>query len=132
MTYLVDTDWIIHALKGQQRALTTLRRLAPQRIAVSIITVAEVYEVAFNTSNPQAHLENSRGFLSPFQVLPISDAVAEIFAETRAFLRRRGQPIGDFDTLIAATALLHNLTLLTDNMRHYERVPDLKTYKRTG
>src|SRR5581483_11466539 len=129
MTYLVDTDWIINGLKGQERALTTLSRLAPQGVAVSIVTAAEVYEAAFNTTNPQAHLQNSRGFLSPFRILPLTDPIAEIFAETRAFLRRRGQPLPDFDVLIAATALHHKLTLITSNLRHYERIPDLKTYR---
>jgi tRNA(fMet)-specific endonuclease VapC len=53
----------------------------------------------------------------------------ERFAETRAYLRRRGQRIADFDLLIAATALHHDLTLLTFNLRHFERVPDLKLYQ---
>jgi predicted nucleic acid-binding protein len=51
------------------------------------------------------------------------------FAEVRSFLRRRGQLIPDFDLLIAATALHHDLTLLTFNRRHFLRVPDLKLYQ---
>jgi predicted nucleic acid-binding protein len=50
----------------------------------------------------------------------------ERFAETRAYLRKRGEGIPDFDLLIAATALHHDLTLLTFNLRHFGRVPDLK------
>lgn len=53
----------------------------------------------------------------------------ERFAETRALLRRRGQGLADFDLLIAATALRHDLTLMTFNFRHFERVPGLKLYQ---
>jgi predicted nucleic acid-binding protein len=49
-------------------------------------------------------------------------------AEIRAYLRRQGQLIEDFDILIAATALHHDLTLLTFNVRHFQRVPDLQIY----
>jgi len=50
----------------------------------------------------------------------------ERFAETRAYLRKRGEGIPDFDLLIAATALPYDLTLFTVNLRHFGRVPDLK------
>jgi predicted nucleic acid-binding protein len=53
----------------------------------------------------------------------------EHFAETRALLRRRGELIADFDLLIAATALHHDLTLLTFNLRHFERIPELRLYQ---
>jgi tRNA(fMet)-specific endonuclease VapC len=62
-------------------------------------------------------------------VLPLEDPILEQFAELRAHLRRIGRPLPDFDLLIAATALHHDLTLLTFNRRHFERVPDLKLYR---
>src|SRR5918911_418492 len=105
MAYLTDTDWIIEAFAGRQRALNTLRRLAPQRLAVSVVTVAELYDVAFDSPNPEAHLRNTRQFLGRFHTLGLNDQIAERFAETRAFLRRRGLLIPDLDLLIAATAL---------------------------
>jgi tRNA(fMet)-specific endonuclease VapC len=61
-------------------------------------------------------------------VLPLTDAIMELFAEMRAFLRRRGQLIADFDLIAAITALHHNLTLLTYNRRHFKRIPDLRLY----
>lgn len=62
-------------------------------------------------------------------MLGLNDAIMERFAETRALLRKRGQGIADFDLLIAATALHHDFTLLTFNLRHFERIPDLKLYQ---
>lgn len=61
--------------------------------------------------------------------MPVSEAIAEIFADRRSTLRRRGMPIADLDLLIAATAIEHDLTLLTHNRRHFERVPGLRLYE---
>ncbi|MBA2276719.1 MAG: type II toxin-antitoxin system VapC family toxin [Chloroflexia bacterium] len=126
--YLLDTDWIIQALGAREPAAQTLRQLAGSRIHISIVTLGEIYERAFVFANPQAHLTSFRAFLNPYQVLSLSDPIMERFAETRAFLRRRGQLISDFDILIAATALHHDLTVLTFNLRHFGRIPDLKVY----
>ena len=127
--YLLDTDWIIQVLAQRQPALSTLDRLAGSRIYVSYVALGEVYEHAFHFANPQAHLLSFRHFLSYYGSLGLDDPIMERFAETRAFLRRRGQGIADLDLLIAATALHHDLTLLTFNLRHFARVPDLKLYQ---
>ena len=127
--YLLDTDWIIQALAGRQPALGVLDRLGNSRIYVSYISVGEVYEGAFESVNPQAHLVSFRYFLSAYHSLTLDDPVMERFAELRAFLRRRGQLIPDFDLLIAATALHYGLTLLTFNRRDFERIPELQLYQ---
>lgn len=57
--------------------------------------------------------------------LPISQEIAERGAVIAAELRRQGRPCGDFDPLLAATALEHNLTLVTRNTRHFEAVPGI-------
>ena len=127
--YLLDTDWVIQALASRQPALGTLERLAGSRIYVSYNALGEVYERAFTSTNPQAHLISFRYFLGFYQLLGLNDPIMERFAETRALLRRSGELIADFDLLIAATALHHDLTLLTFNLRHFERIPDLKLYQ---
>lgn len=127
--YLLDTDWIIQPLGNRQPAAQTLRQLAGGRVFVSTITLGEVYEGAFASANPEAHLSIFRHFLSAYTVLVPNDPIMERFAELRAYLRRRGQLIPDFDLLIAATAFQHNLTLLTINRRDFERIPDLVLYR---
>lgn len=69
-----------------------------------------------------------RAFLQPFQLLGVNEPIAIRFAEIRAYLRRRRQIISDFDILLGATALHHDLTVLTFNRRHFERIPDLRLY----
>jgi tRNA(fMet)-specific endonuclease VapC len=73
----------------------------------------------------------NRTFVSGLAVLPLDDAITETFGRTRASLRRRGLLIPDLDLLIAATALAYDLTLLTRNRRHFQRIPDLKLYEAT-
>jgi predicted nucleic acid-binding protein len=62
MAYLLDSDWVINALAGRRRALSPLERLSSQHIGVSVITLAEVYQQAFESTNPDAYLANFRGF----------------------------------------------------------------------
>lgn len=129
MRYLVDSDWLIDAATGRPRAQRLLDRLSDDGMAVSIIAVAEVYEGAFGTPDPRVALAGLRDFLGDFAVLPLTDPVAERFARLRATLRPHGQLIPDMDLLIAATALAADLTLVTRNVRHFARIPDLRLYQ---
>ena len=125
MNYLVDTDWIIDALAPMPSALDALDKLASDGMAVSIITLGELYEGAVRSPDPEAGFRAIRGFLVGFSVLNLSEAIVEVFAQVRADLRQRGLLIADLDLLIAATALSHELVLVTRNRRHFERIPGL-------
>lgn len=125
MRYLVDTDWIIDGISNAPGVLATLDRLSSEGVAVSIITLGEVFEGAHLSPDPQAELAVYRQFLAGYVVLPLTDSIMERFASIRALLRRQGNLIPDLDLLIAATALTENLSLLTRNARHFERIPDL-------
>jgi tRNA(fMet)-specific endonuclease VapC len=128
MKYFLDADWIINLLVGKREAAENIQYLDPEEIAISLATVAEVYEEAYTYANPQAHLQSFRQFLRNFQLLNLNLPIMEKFAEVRSYLRRRGELISDFDILLGATALHHDLTVLTYNKRHFERIPDLKLY----
>lgn len=128
MSYLLDTDWLIQALHGRRIAVSTLNQVAGSRVGISWITISEAYEGAFKSPNPQAYLASVRHFTSAYRILGVNDAIAEQFVELRAFLRHRGTLIPDFDLLIGATALQHDLTLLTFNRRHFERIPGIRLY----
>ena len=108
--------------------MTYHKTLNLARVAVSYITIGEIYEVAFTYANPHVHLSSFRQFLAPYKLLSLNDPIMEQFAELRSYLRRRGELISDFDLLIAATDLHYNLTLLTYNARHFKRIPQLKIY----
>jgi tRNA(fMet)-specific endonuclease VapC len=126
--YLVDTDWALNALGGRRGAGPALASLTRDGIGISRVSVAEIYDGAFATADPVAHLAMLRTFLVAFTPIDLDDQTAERFGELRFGLRRRGLLIPDFDLLIAATALRHGLTLLTFNVRHFARIPDLRLY----
>jgi tRNA(fMet)-specific endonuclease VapC len=126
---MVDSDWLIDALRGVPQAIATLDRLSGQGIGVSIISVAELYEGAFRGPDAAGQLRDYRRFLAPFAVLPLTDAVAERFASVRALLRQQGNLAPDLDLLIGATAIEYDLTLLTRNLRHFVRIPGLRLFE---
>ena len=128
--YLVDTDWIIDCLYGRTDAVETLLELSADGLAVSLMTYGELYQGAFHARTPQVALRSLRTFLRGKRFLPLNRAIVERFGVLRGNLQRRGQRIGDLDLLIAATALHHDLTLVTRNLRHFTRIPGLRLYER--
>jgi predicted nucleic acid-binding protein len=125
MSSLVDTDILIDALNGQSAAIGLLTNHSPDGLAISVISLGEIYDGVLGSPDPAQHLQNADAFLRPYPVLSLDRSVMLRFAELRVFLRARGQLIPDFDLLIASTALVHNLTLITGNQRHFQRIPGL-------
>jgi tRNA(fMet)-specific endonuclease VapC len=125
VSYLVDTDVVIDALRDRPQAVSIFQRLVPAGVAISIISVGELYDGAFMSAHPRTHLGEIRRFVHGFRIIGLDDAVMETFARERAALRRRGLLIPDLDLLIAATAKQHGLILATRNSRHFDRVEDL-------
>lgn len=93
MPYLLDADWVIQALAKRSPAVEVVREIGPADLAISWVTVGEIYEGGFGGRNPQAELATLRAFLQPIQALGLDDAVITRFAELRALLRRQGQLI---------------------------------------
>ena len=84
MTYLLDTDWIINLLAGNKDAEEKIQHLDPEEIVISLVTVGEIYEGAYNYANPPAHIHTFRQFLSHFQLLHLNLSIMEKFAEIRS------------------------------------------------
>ncbi len=128
MKYLVDTDWIIHALHGKEKEVTKLLELKKEGLAISVISLAELYEGVYRSADPISNETVLKDFLSGVMVLEINEEISKKFGELRAMLRTQGRLIGDFDLLIASTGLCYNLTLLTYNINEFERVENLKIF----
>ena len=129
MTYLIDTHWVASYLRGRTEAQTLLHALRPSGLAISLITYGEIYEGIYYGTKPAQDEIAFHQFLRVANVLPLNRRVMQRFARIRGDLRRRGELIGDPDVLIAATALYHNLTLVTGNVRHFERIAGLSLYQ---
>jgi tRNA(fMet)-specific endonuclease VapC len=129
MTYLVDSDWVAEYLKGRDSAVSLLDNLFEEDLAISIITFGEIYEGIYYGTDPQQNELVFRRFLRGVRVIGINRTIARRFALIRGKLRAEGQIIPQPDILIAATALQYDLTLLTRNLRDFERIPDLKLHQ---
>ncbi len=128
MRYLLDTCVISDFIKGEVGTQVRLKQKSPADIAVSAITVMELrYGLALNPQHAQKVEPTIASFLVSVTILPFSTVEAEKAAQIRAILKSQGQPIGAYDVLIAATALQHNLLMVTANQREFDRVPGLQT-----
>ena len=127
MRFLVDTDILIEILRGNAQLLRIFTALPVATILyVSSITAAELYHGAARSRNPAGSRAEVAALLSQVQVLPVDDVVAARFGELKAGLQAAGQVIADFDLLIAATALVHDLPLATHNIRDFTRIRGLR------
>ena len=125
MQYLVDSDWVIDSLHAVEPVRTRLRELLPAGVGMSMIALAEVYEGVYWSREREDDEPELDAFLGEVQLVSIDEEVSRIFARERGRLRAAGKIIGDLDLLIGATALRHDLTLLTNNLVHFERVEGL-------
>ena len=127
MNFLIDTDWTIDYLNGAQYVRDRLNDLSISDLGISVVSVAELYEGVLYSRN----MEDDHAALSLFLeneviVLGVDMEICRIFGRERGRLRRQGRIIGDMDLLIASTCLRHNLTLLSNNRRHFESVGGLE------
>jgi tRNA(fMet)-specific endonuclease VapC len=124
-SFLVDTDWIIHFLNGNKRVVEKLRSLNEEGLGISIISLAELYEGIYYSTDPMGNEDGLNDFLTGVTVLGIEEEICRVFGKERGKLRKQKRLIGDIDLLIASTCLYYNLSLLTNNRRHYEMVEGL-------
>jgi len=120
---ILDACFLIHLHREWERgqaggATRFLERQAGEEFCVSVITALEFLE------GFQKAADGER-FLAPFPQLTVTTEVSRIGSRIRRSLRQRGEMIGDFDVLIAATALGAGHSLVTDNARHFSRVEGL-------
>ena len=127
MSWLLDTNPIIKILK--KRSATLAERVAgtpPELVSICSIVEAELYIGAEKYGDPEKRRMILDGFLAPFARLPFDSACVPEYARIRHDLERRGEIIGGNDLMIAAIALTHDLTLVTNNTGEFRRVPGLK------
>ncbi len=124
--YMLDTDTVSFALRGQGRAATRLLEHRPSQLCISSITLAELRFGAETRRSRKLHRLIST-FVEAVAVVPFDQPAADRFAVVAASLARRGEPIGTFDTLMAAHALSLGVMFVTNNVKHFGRVAGLKT-----
>lgn len=126
MKYLLDTNTCIFAIKKQETCVRNIERHRRADIAVSAITVAELEHGAAKSQYPVRSRESLVKFLSYFELLDFDQAAAEHYGVIQACLEPIGKVIGPMDTLIAAVARARGLTVVTNNVDEFSRVPGIK------
>lgn len=123
--FMLDTDTVSFALRGEGRVGERLLEHRPSDLCVSAITVAELhYGAEAKRSKKLRRLIDT--FMETLTTLPFDAQAAIRFGTVAAALARVGTPIGGFDTLIAAHALGLGLSLVTNNTQHFRHVRGLK------
>jgi tRNA(fMet)-specific endonuclease VapC len=123
MLHMLDTDICSYIIRsGSPSVQARLAEIVPEDVCISVITRAElVYGRKRVPQNQRLHVEVRR-FLRMVRVLAWGEEAADYYAEIRHQLVSSGQPIGELDMMIAAHSLAADAVLVTNNLRHYERI----------
>jgi len=127
--YLFDTDAISELLRPRplKSYVEWLKTVPRDAQFVSAVTVGELFKGAYRSAARERHLENiDQRVLPAVTILPYDLSVARVFGMIRADLELSGNLLPDADLQIAATAIYHDLELVTGNIRHFERITTLK------
>ena len=124
--YALDTNTLIYFFKGMGAVSSHLFSHAPREIFIPTIVVYELETGIAKSNDPAKRTRQLASLLEQTNLLPFDTIEAKTSAAIRADLERRGEPISPLDTLIAGTALAHNLTLVTHNVREFGRVDSLR------
>lgn len=92
---------------------------------ISEITLAELKFGAANSNRPEKHDLEIKELLKKVSVIPIISSL-DIFALEKTRLRKAGTPVDDFDLLIGASAIVNNMVLVTNNLKHFERLENIQ------
>jgi predicted nucleic acid-binding protein len=125
VSFLLDTDTCSAHLKHPGKVYARFLQYLG-RLHISVITLAELYTWALRAKAPPQRLQGLLDMLNDMALLEVDLDVARKFGELRAALLDAGQPKPQLDLLIAATALVHDLTLVTHNTKDYATIPGLK------
>lgn len=125
IAFLFDTDAISEVLKKKPSRvyLDWLETIPREQQFVSSVSVGELYKGAYRSTAIEKHLKNINEHILPrLTVLPYDANIAIIFGKISAELEQQGRRLADADIQIAATAIHHNLTLVTGNGKHFARI----------
>ena len=128
--YLLDTNILIEFLEETPSVVEHVLRVGSHQCCMSVISLHELYYGAYlakekNTEYYDREIKKINILLDHFAVLPINTS-GKNYGKIKYALRKKGKPVDEFDMLIASQAVSESLTIVTDNTRHFENMPDVK------
>jgi len=124
--YLLDTDTIIYSMKGVGSVKENLLRHYHCPMKISIIKLMELYYGAYKSQKVVSNLAKIKKLEQSFEIIQLDIRIIRLFGTLKARLEKKGTPSDDFDLIIASCALVHSLTLVTNNIRHFQKIKGLK------
>lgn len=128
MAFLFDTDAISELLRKRPATnyVKWILKVPREDQFTSAVVVGELYKGAYRSHDRERHLSNiEQRVLPSVTVLSYDIDIAKVFGSIRAYLEDTGMILPDADIQIAATAIAHNLQLITGNLRHFNRISGL-------
>jgi tRNA(fMet)-specific endonuclease VapC len=124
--FLLDTDTLIYSLKGNPSVVENLRIHDKDPKAISVITYGELIYGAQKSERVSSNLAKVYRLRELFPIIDVTCAIMETFGALKAEMGRKGTVADDFDLIIAATAVVMGYCVVTNNERHFEKVPGLR------
>ena len=126
MAYLIDTDIIIFALRGDKTVLAKFEENKNIPISISMITYAELVFGAKRSQNERTNMLKVNRIREIYPVEELNIGIMELFADIKANMYSKAMRIEDMDLFIAETAIYNDLTLVTNKTKHFKNIPLLK------
>lgn len=126
MSYLLDTNICVYWLKGNERIENKALSVGLDKLAISFINLSELYYGAYKSERKVENLAAIQKILDRIDIVDSSDEVCRRFGELKAQLGKEGKIIDDADLFIAACAIEHELTLVSNNEKHFSRINGIK------
>jgi tRNA(fMet)-specific endonuclease VapC len=123
--YALDTNTVLDYFRGKGQVAARLLATPPSEVGLPAVAAYEVWVGVLGSQNAKRRQVEYERFLAVVAILPFDAVAGRRAADLRLALSRKGDLIGPMDTLIAATAMAHGATLVTRNVREFDRVPGL-------
>lgn len=134
--YLLDTNILIDFLEGKPSVVEQVLKIGTQQCCMSVISLHELYFGAYLAKEKKEEyfdkeIKKIKKLSEYFTILPL-DTNGEEYGKIKYTLRKTGKPVDEFDMIIAAHAISEGLTIVTDNLKHFENMPDVKVENWSG
>ncbi len=123
--FLLDTDIMIYSMKGNRKVLESLSRHADAPKAISVITFGELIFGARKSQRVQENLAKVYRIREMIPIIDITPAIMECFGDVKASLQSKGIAVSDLDLMIGVSALTMGYCVVTNNARHFSKIPGL-------
>lgn len=130
MTHLLDTDIIIDFFNKKEPGFSLIQKVSQNKLIISVIGWIELCYGIEKIQHAKDRKKDLEGFIESLsiQIQPINEVIASRFVRLKIELEKQGTLLTDFDIMIAATTIEHDAILVTRNIKHFQRIKELKIY----